>query len=152
MDLFEYQGKELFARAGIPVPTGRVARTPEEAVAAAAEVAPGAAVVLKAQVATGGRGKVGGVKVVPAPADPPDVARVAAEILSLSIKGEPVGALLVEPAAGIRAEYYAAVTFDRRAGAGLFLLSAAGGMEIEEAPEGAMASTHVDPLLGLAAY
>lgn len=152
MDLFEYQGKELFARAGIPVPAGRVARTPEEAVAAAAELAPGAAVVVKAQVATGGRGKAGGVKVVPAPADPAGVARVAAEILALSIKGEPVGAVLVEEGAQIRAEYYAAVTFDRRVGAARFLLSAAGGMEVEEAPEGAMASVRIDPLLGLAAY
>ncbi|HWD08816.1 MAG TPA: ADP-forming succinate--CoA ligase subunit beta [Actinomycetota bacterium] len=152
MDLFEYQGKELFARAGIPVPAGRVARTPEQAVAAAAELAPGAAVVIKAQVATGGRGKAGGVKVVPAPAGADAVSNVAAEILALSIKGEPVGALLVEAAAGIEAEYYAAVTFDRRAGAALFLLSATGGMEVEEAPEGAMASVHVDPLLGLTAY
>jgi len=149
VDLFEYQGKELFARAGIPVPAGRVARTPEEAAAAAAQVVPGAAAVLKAQVATGGRGKAGGVKVVPAGAD---VAAVAAEILALSIKGEPVGALLVEPAAEIEAEYYAAVTFDRRAGSARFLLSSAGGMEVEEAPEGAMVSVLVDPLLGLAAY
>ncbi|HLH28969.1 MAG TPA: ATP-grasp domain-containing protein, partial [Acidimicrobiales bacterium] len=149
MDLFEYQGKELLARAGIPVPAGRVARTPEEAAAAAAQVVPGAAAVLKAQVATGGRGKAGGVKVVPAGAD---VAAVAAEILALSIKGEPVGALLVEPAAEIEAEYYAAVTFDRRAGSARFLLSSAGGMEVEEAPEGAMVSVLVDPLLGLAAY
>lgn len=147
MDLFEYQGKELFATAGIPLPAGRVATTPAEAADAAAAL--GGRVVLKAQVATGGRGKAGGVKVV----DGPEEARaVAADILAMRIRGQAVAALLVEAAVDIEAEYYAAVTFDRRAGSAVFMFSAQGGMDIEEAPEGSMASVVVDPLLGLADF
>jgi succinyl-CoA synthetase beta subunit len=147
VDLFEYQGKELFARAGIPVPEGRVARTPAEAVAAAAEL--GGRVALKAQVATGGRGKAGGIKVVSTPGE---AEAAATAILAMSIRGEPVTALLVEAAVQIDAEYYAAVTFDRRSGGALFMMSSEGGMDIEDAPEGSMASVRVDPLLGLADF
>jgi succinyl-CoA synthetase beta subunit len=147
VDLFEYQGKELFARAGIPVPAGRVARTPAEAAAAARAL--GGRVALKAQVAAGGRGKAGGVRVVDGPAAAEEA---AAAILAMAIKGQPVAALLVEAAVTITAEYYAAVTFDRRSGGALFMVSAQGGMDVEVAPEGSMASVRIDPLLGLADF
>lgn len=147
MDLFEYQGKELLAQGGIPVPPGRLACTPDEARAAAEAL--GGRVVLKAQVATGGRGKAGGVRVV---SGPQEAAAVAAEILAMSIKGEAVSALLVEGAVQIDAEYYAAVTFDRRGGGALFMVSAQGGMEVEAAGEASMATARIDPLLGLADF
>jgi succinyl-CoA synthetase beta subunit len=144
LDLFEYQGKELFARWGIPVPDGRVVTTPEGAREAAAEL--GGRVALKAQVAAGGRGKAGGVKVV---ATPDDAEQAAKLILGMDIGGNQVGQLLVEVASQIDAEYYAAVTLDRRAGTALFMVSSRGGIDVESAGEGSMAAVHVDPLLGL---
>jgi succinyl-CoA synthetase beta subunit len=148
LDLFEYQGKELFARWGIPVPAGRVVDSPTEAGQAAVDL--GGRVALKAQVATGGRGKAGGVKVV----DTPEQATAAAAgILGMSIRGEVVRQLLVETASQIDAEYYAAVTLDRRAGMAVFMLSSRGGVDVEEATvEGSMATVRVDPLLGLAGF
>src|SRR5437867_7377527 len=101
MDLYEYQGKELFKRFGIPVSEGRVASTPEEARAAAEEL--GGQVVVKAQVLTGGRGKAGGVKL----ADGPDEAEARArEILGLDIRGHVVRKVWVEQASEIAKEYY----------------------------------------------
>lgn len=147
MDLFEYQGKELLARWGIPVPKGRVVSTPTEACAAAREL--GGRVALKAQVATGGRGKAGGVKVV----GTADEAEVAADkILGMDIGGFPVEQLLVEAASQIDAEYYAAVTLDRRVGGAVFMVSSRGGIDVEDAGEGSMVSVFVDPLLGLADF
>lgn len=148
MDLFEYQGKELFARWGIPTPAGRVVGSPGDAAQAAVDL--GGRVALKAQVATGGRAKAGGVKVV----DGPEQAReAAAGILGMSIRGEVVHQLLVETATRIDAEYYAAVTLDRRVGMAVFMLSARGGVDVEEASvEGSMATVRVDPLLGLAGF
>jgi succinyl-CoA synthetase beta subunit len=147
LDLFEYQGKELFARWGIPVPDGRVVSTAAEARQAAADL--GGKVALKAQVATGGRGKAGGVKVVGTPDDAEDA---ASRILGMDIGGHPVDRLLVEAASQIDAEYYAAVTLDRRAGMALFMVSSRGGIDVESAGEGSMATVHVDPLLGLADF
>ena len=147
MDLFEYQGKELFSRWGIPVPDGRVVSTPAEARQAAADL--GGKVALKAQVATGGRGKAGGVKVVGTPDDAEQAARA---ILGMDIGGHPVEQLLVEAASQIDAEYYAAVTLDRRAGTAMFMVSSRGGIDVESAGEGSMATVHVDPLLGLADF
>ena len=147
MDLFEYQGKDLFARRAIPVPQGRVVATPDEAHAAAAEL--GGRVAIKAQVAIGGRGKAGGVRLA---ATPGEAREHATQVLGMSIGGFPVERLLVERAAEIQAEYYAAVTFDRRAGAARFMVSAAGGVEVEAGGEAAMTSVIVDPLLGLADY
>src|SRR5215471_15613148 len=101
LDLYEYQGKELFRRFGIPVSDGRLATTPEEARAAAEEL--GGQVVVKAQVLTGGRGKAGGVKL----ADGPDDAeQKAEEILGLDIKGHVVKKLWIEKASDIAKEYY----------------------------------------------
>ncbi|MCX6369838.1 MAG: ADP-forming succinate--CoA ligase subunit beta [Solirubrobacterales bacterium] len=146
MDLLEYQGKQLFARHEIPVPSGIPARTVDEAVAAAEQI--GYPCVVKAQVKIGGRGKAGGVKV----AANADEAREHAEaILGMDIKGFTVHELWIEEASEIEAEYYAAIVFDRSARAALVMLSTQGGMDIEqvsaETPE-AIATLHVDPLLG----
>jgi succinyl-CoA synthetase beta subunit len=146
MDLLEYQGKQLFARHGIPVPAGEPARTVEEAVAAAERI--GYPCAIKAQVQVGGRGKLGGIKL----ADDSSQAREHAEaILGMDIKGLTVRELWIEGASQIEAEYYASFVFDRGAKAVLAMLSTRGGMDIEEvsaqAPE-AIASLHIDPLIG----
>jgi succinyl-CoA synthetase beta subunit len=146
VDLYEHQGKELFRRFGIPVSEGRVARTPEEARAAAEAI--GGPVVVKAQVLTGGRGKAGGIKL----AESPDEAGArAGEILGLDIRGHVVGTLWIEKASEIAKEYYLSVTFDRGEKKPLFMLTTQGGVEIEEvaasSPE-ALARLHVDPLVG----
>ena len=146
MDLYEHQGKELFAQAGIPVAQGGVAFTPDEARAAAEDL--GGRVVVKAQVLTGGRGKAGGVKVV----DGPGPAQEAAgAILGLDIKGHVTRRLLVEQAVAIAAEYYFSITFDRAAKMPLLMLTTMGGMDVEAVAEHhpeALARLHVDPALG----
>jgi succinyl-CoA synthetase beta subunit len=147
VDLFEHQAKELFAAHGVPVPTGRVATTPEEARAIAAEL--GGRVVVKAQVKAGGRGKAGGVKV----ADGPDDAAAKAEaILGMDIKGLTVHKVLVEQASDIAEEYYASFLLDRANRTFLSMASREGGMEIEEVaatkPE-ALARISVDALEGV---
>jgi succinyl-CoA synthetase beta subunit len=150
VDLYEYQGKELFARFGIPVSDGRVAATPEEAQTAAEEL--GGQVVVKAQVLTGGRGKAGGIKL----ADGPEDARAAAEgIFGLDIRGHVVQKLWIEKASDIAKEYYLSVTFDRGEKKPLFLLTTEGGIDIEEVAERspeALARLHVDPLVGFQPY
>lgn len=147
MDLFEYQGKELFGRWGIPVPEGQVASTPDEAAKIAEAF--GGKVVVKAQVQVGGRGKAGGIKVV----ESADEAKAAAEkIIGMDIKGHVVQRVLVEKASDIKAEYYASVMLDRAAKGFLFMVSAKGGMDIEEVAKtepNAIAKVVVDPLLGL---
>jgi succinyl-CoA synthetase beta subunit len=147
MKIHEYQAKELFARAGIPVPQGRVARTPAEAEKAAAAI--GKPVVVKAQVLVGGRGKAGGVKLAATPAE----AREKAEkILGMDIKGEKVQKVLISEAVDIDREIYVAVILDRRTHRPLIMASAEGGVEIEvtarEKPE-AIRRVAVDPLYGL---
>src|SRR5207248_2657355 len=146
MDLLEYQGKQLFARHSVPVPTGKPARSAEEAAAVAEEI--GYPCVVKAQVQIGGRGKAGGIKV----AEDAEAARQHAEaILGMDIHGLTVRELWIEGASEIAAEYYASVIFDRSAKAPLVMLSTKGGMDIEEVAEedpGAIARLHVDPLLG----
>jgi succinyl-CoA synthetase beta subunit len=146
VDLYEYQGKELFRRVGIPVSDGRRADSPQEARAAAQEL--GGPVVVKAQVLTGGRGKAGGIKL----ADGPDDAeQKAKEILGLDIRGHVVRRLWIEKASDIAKEYYLSVTFDRGAKKPLFMFTTQGGVEIEqvaaESPE-ALVRLHVDPLEG----
>jgi succinyl-CoA synthetase beta subunit len=146
MDLLEYQGKQLFARHGVPVPAGRPASTVEEAVTAAEEI--GYPCVVKAQVQIGGRGKAGGIRV----AKDRDEARQHAEaILGMDIRGLTVHEVWIEGASEIASEYYASVVFDRSAKAPLVMLSTKGGMDIEAVAEedpGAIARLHVDPLLG----
>jgi succinyl-CoA synthetase beta subunit len=146
MDLLEYQGKQLFARHGIPVPSGKPASTVAEAVAAADEI--GYPCVVKAQVLIGGRGKAGGIRVVKDHAE----AQVAAEaILGMDIRGFTVHEVWIEAASDIASEYYASIVFDRAAKAPLVMLSTQGGMDIEEVAEktpDALVRIHVDPLLG----
>src|SRR5438874_1511554 len=146
MDLLEYQGKQLFARHGVPVPAGRPATTVEEAVAAADEI--GYPCVVKAQVQIGGRGKAGGIKVAK---DRTEAEAHAKAILGMDIRGLTVHEVWVEGASEIASEYYASVVFDRSAKAPLLMLSTKGGMDIEvvadEDPD-AIARLHVDPLLG----
>src|SRR5881296_3577584 len=146
MDLYEYQGKQLFARFGIPVSEGRLATTPEEARAAASSL--GGPVVVKAQVLTGGRGKAGGVKLAE---DPADAEQKARDILGLDINGHVVRKVWIEQASDIAKEYYLSITFDRGAKKPLFMFTTRGGVEIEqvaeETPE-ALVRLHVDPLEG----
>ncbi len=147
MDLFEYQGKQYFARYGIPVSPGGVADTVDEAVAVAQRV--GYPVVLKAQVKVGGRGKAGGVKLA---SDAAEAATHAGAILGLDIKGHVVKRLWVEHASDIAREYYASFTLDRPNKVHLGMLSAQGGVEIEtvavESPD-AIATLAIDPVVGL---
>jgi succinyl-CoA synthetase beta subunit len=150
VDLYEYQGKELFKRFGIPVSEGRLATTPEEARAAASEL--GGQVVVKAQVLTGGRGKAGGVKLAD---DPADAAQKARDILGLDIRGHVVHRVWIERASEIAKEYYLSVTFDRGAKKPLFMLTREGGVEIEQVAEenpDALARLHVDALEGFHPY
>jgi len=146
MDLYEYQGKQLFARFGIPVSDGRLAATPEEARAAAEEL--GGQVVVKAQVLTGGRGKAGGIQL----AGSPDEAEARArDILGMDIRGHVVKSVWIEKASDIEREYYLSVTFDRGEKKPLFMFTTKGGVDIEEVAEtdpDALARLHVDPLAG----
>jgi succinyl-CoA synthetase beta subunit len=146
MDLYEYQGKELFRRFGIPVSDGRLAESPEEARTAAEEL--GGQVVVKAQVLTGGRGKAGGIKLAE---DPDDAAARAQEILGLDIRGHVVRKLWIEKASDIAKEYYLSVTFDRGAKQALLMFTKEGGIDIEEVAAErpyALVRLHVDPLVG----
>ncbi|GAB3382811.1 ADP-forming succinate--CoA ligase subunit beta [Amycolatopsis echigonensis] len=127
MDLLEHQARDLFAAHGVPVPRGHVAATPDEARAAAVDL--GGAVVVKAQVKTGGRGKAGGVKLA---AGPDDAARIADEILGMDLKGHRVHRVLVTEASDIADEYYVSYLLDRADRTFLAMASAAGGMDIEE--------------------
>src|SRR5207249_7983107 len=123
----EYQGKELFARYGLPVLPGQVAATPEEARDIAAQL--GGLVVIKAQVQAGGRGKAGGVKLAQTPDEAYEKAR---DILALTIKGLPVRKVLVAKAADIAKELYLSIVLDRAKKLPLIMLSAEGGVDIEE--------------------
>jgi len=150
VDLYEYQGKQLFARFGIPVSDGRLATTPEEARAAAEEI--GGPVVVKAQVLTGGRGKAGGVKLAK---DPAEAEAKAHDILGLDINGHIVRRIWIEQASDIAKEYYLSITFDRGTKQPLFMLTTEGGVEIEQVAEenpDALARLHVDPLEGFQPY
>jgi succinyl-CoA synthetase beta subunit len=146
LDLYEYQGKQLFGRYGIPVSEGRLATTPEGARVATEEL--GGPVVVKAQVLTGGRGKAGGIKL----AQTPDEAQArAAEILGMDIRGHVVRKIWIEQASEIAREYYLSLAFDRSAKMPLFIFTTEGGVDIEEVaasnPE-ALVRLHVHPLEG----
>jgi succinyl-CoA synthetase beta subunit len=146
MDLYEYQGKELFKRFGIPVSDGRLAVTSDEARKAAEEL--GGPVVVKAQVLTGGRGKAGGVKLAN---DPADAEQKAKDIIGLDIRGHVVEKLWIETASDIAKEYYLSITFDRGAKQPLFMFTTQGGVEIEEVAANnpdALVRLHIDPLEG----
>ncbi|HLM28894.1 MAG TPA: ADP-forming succinate--CoA ligase subunit beta [Acidimicrobiales bacterium] len=147
MDLYEYQGKQFFARYGIPVSPGEAVPRVDDAVAAAERI--GFPVVVKAQVQVGGRGKAGGIKLA---ADAHDVRTHAADILGMDIKGHTVEIVWIERASDIAEEYYASFTLDRSAKKHLGMLSAQGGVDIEgvaaEDPD-AIAKVWVDPVEGL---
>jgi succinyl-CoA synthetase beta subunit len=146
MDLLEYQGKQLFARHGVPVPDGQPARTVEDAVSAAEAI--GYPCAIKAQVQIGGRGKLGGIKIA---ADRAEAEQYARAILGMDIRGLTVHELWIEGASQIESEYYASVIFDRSAKAPLVMLSTKGGMDIEQVADedpDSIATLHVDPLLG----
>ena len=146
MDLYEYQGKELFRRYGIPVSEGRLATSPAEARDAAEEL--GGPVVVKAQVLTGGRGKAGGIKLA---ATPTEAEARAQEILGLDIRGHVVAKVWIERASDIEREYYLSIAFDRSAKKPLLMFTTQGGVDIEEvaasSPD-ALVRLHVDPLEG----
>ena len=150
MKLHEYQSKRIFARYGVPIPEGDVATTPEEARAIAERL--GGPVVIKSQVLVGGRGKAGGIKLAKTP---DEAERLAAQILSMEIKGLPVRKVLVDRAADIRQEIYLGVVVDRAAARPVMMASSEGGVEIEEVartnPE-AIKKVHVDPFIGLRGY
>ncbi len=146
MDLLEYQGKQLFAKHGVPVPEGRPARTVEDAVQAAEDL--GYPVVVKAQVLIGGRGKAGGIKLA---TNREEAEEHSAAILGMDIKGFTVNELYIEKASDIAEEYYAAIVFDRSAKAPMVMLSRMGGMDVEQIAEtdpNAIVRIHVDPLIG----
>jgi succinyl-CoA synthetase beta subunit len=150
VDLFEYQGKELLRKFEVPVPEGRVATTPEEAASAARGL--GGKVVVKAQVQVGGRGKAGGIKLA---TSSDETRTVAEQILGMDIKGHTVKRVLVERAGDIEAEYYCSFLLDRSERNILGMMSAKGGMDIEEVavtdPD-AIARVHIDPLLGMSEF
>ena len=157
MRLHEYQAKEVLASAGVAVPKGRVARTPDEAADAAGEL--GGCVVVKAQVHAGGRGKAGGVKLVASASEARDAA--AAMLGSTLVThqtgpaGVPVDAVLVEQAIDVDKEIYAAIVIDGSEGGAVVMVSAAGGMDIEEVAESTpekIVRAAVDPVLGLMPY
>ena len=150
MDLLEYQGKQLFAKHGVPVPEGRPAATVQEAVEAAEAL--GYPCVIKAQVLIGGRGKAGGIKLASSREEAEEHAQ---NILGMDIRGFTVHELYVEKASEIDEEYYAAIVFDRSAKKPMVMLSRMGGMDVEEVAEKdpeAMRMTHVDPLIGFSDF
>jgi succinyl-CoA synthetase beta subunit len=149
MKLHEYQGKELFRNVGMPVPQGVVATTAQEVEEAARQMG---RVVVKAQVHVGGRGKAGGVKVASTPEEARDV---ASRILGMDIKGLTVHKVLVEPALAIATEYYAGIVNDRASKRFVLMLSALGGIDIEEVaatqPD-KIVKVAIDPAFGLPDY
>ena len=150
MKLHEYQAREIFRRHGIPVPPDRVAGTPEEAETAAREL--GGPVVIKAQVHVGGRGKAGGVKLA---ADPAQAREKAAQILGMEIKGLVVKKVLLAPAADIAQEAYAGIVIDRKTQRPVLMVSAAGGIDIEEVARETPEKIHkipIDPRYGLLSH
>ena len=147
MDLFEYQGKQYFAKYNIPVSAGGVATTVDEAVAVALTAK--YSVVVKAQVQVGGRGKAGGIKLAN---DETEVRLHAKNILGMDIKGHVVKRVWVEHASDIAEEYYASFTLDRAAKQHLLMLSAQGGVEIEDVAAKdptAIVKLHINPIDGL---
>lgn len=147
MNIHEYQAKEILREHGIPVPPGEVARTPEEAERLAREI--GGMTVVKAQVHTGGRGKAGGVKLA---ADATATREAAAAILGMEINGLTVDRVLVTPAVDIVSEAYVGIILDRVSQCPVFMVSAEGGVDIEEVAKtnpGAITRVAVDPRYGL---
>src|SRR5829696_8592470 len=138
MKIHEYQGKAILKEYGVPVPRGIVARTPDEAEAAARELGTDV-VVVKAQIHAGGRGKGGGVKLAKSPEE---AKQIAADMLGMMLvthqtgaEGREVKTLLVEEGLPIDKEFYLGLTLDRATGRNVFMASSAGGMDIEKVAE-----------------
>jgi len=150
MNIHEYQAKEIFRKFGIPIPPGEIARSAEEAEAIAARL--GGTVVVKAQVHAGGRGKAGGVKLAKTPAE---ARKLAEQILKLRIKDLPVEKVLITPAADIASEAYVGIIVDRSTRRAVFMVSPAGGIDIEEVaaktPEKILRRP-IDPRYGVQAF
>ena len=158
MKIHEYQGKAILKEYGVPVPRGIVARTPEEAEAAAIELGTDV-VVVKAQIHAGGRGKGGGVKLAKSPAE---AKQIASEILGMQLvthqtgpEGQEVKTILIEEGLPIDREFYLGITLDRVTGRNVFMASSEGGMDIEkvaeETPELILKET-IDPSVGLRGF
>ena len=157
MKIHEYQAKEILARFGVPVPRGRVARTPQEARQVAQEL--GGPVVIKAQVHAGGRGKGGGIKLA---ANPAEAEAAAARIIGMTLvtpqtgpEGRKVKAVLVEEQVAAERELYLGIVIDNSAGRPVVMASAAGGMEIEEVAARSPEAIHkvtADPAVGFQPY
>jgi succinyl-CoA synthetase beta subunit len=147
MKIHEYQAKQIFARYGLPVPSGEVATTPDEAKGIAERI--GKPVMIKAQVHVGGRGKAGGIK----QADNPDQAyKMASQVLGMEIKGLVVKKVLVTECMDIASEAYLGVIVDRKSKKPVIMVSAAGGIDIEEVAKQTPEKIHklqVDPIIGL---
>lgn len=150
MKLYEYEGKELFCKFGIPVPKGSLVKTAGEARRAAVKLAK--EVIVKAQVLAGGRGKGGGIR---SAETPEDAGRIADDILSRQVQGYKVGSLLVEEKLNIANELYMAIIIDHEHGAPIALVSGQGGIKIEEVARinsEKIASELIDPIYGLRSY
>ena len=149
MNLHEYQARDILRGHGIPVPPGEVAETPEQARAIAQRLGDRGGVVVKAQVHAGGRGKAGGVKLAK---DPIEAGALAKRILGMSIKGLVVRRVLVAPAVEIVSESYVGIIVDRASQRPVVMISAAGGIDIEEVATKTPEKIHrlaVDPRYGL---
>jgi succinyl-CoA synthetase beta subunit len=150
VNIHEYQAKDILRAAGVPIPPGEIAHTPEEAEAIAKKI--GGMVVVKAQVHAGGRGKAGGVKLAKTPAE---AREIASKILGMQIKGLTVYTVLVTAAADIASEAYVGIILDRATKKPVFMVSPAGGIDIEEVaastPEKIL-KLPVDTRYGLQAY
>lgn len=150
MKLYEYEGKGLFAKNGIPVPRGYPAATPQEAEEAAGSI--GRPVVVKSQILQGGRGKAGGIRFAHTPAEAGSIAK---EILGTQLKSESVKRLLIEEKIKIAGEYYLSVTIDAAKGCPVIMASPAGGVDIEETASkdpGKIVTEHVNIFRGLMPY
>jgi succinyl-CoA synthetase beta subunit len=148
--IHEYQAREIMARAGVPFSRGKVAATPDEVETIAREF--GVPVVVKAQVHVGGRGKAGGVKFGKSPEE---ARQVASQILGMNLKGLTVKKVLVSESIDIASEAYLGVIVDRKTKRPVMMVSAAGGVEIEEVAKQTPEKIHkhvIDPLFGLRAY
>jgi succinyl-CoA synthetase beta subunit len=150
LDLYEHHGKELFARHGIALPESAVARSADEARAAAERL--GGRVAVKSQVQIGGRGKAGGIVLVK---EPDEAADAAGRMLSGGFRGAPVTRVLIETLVDIAGEFYCAITLDRSEGMYMAMVSSKGGMDIEEIARtdpDAIRRTRLDPVIGLKDY
>ncbi len=147
MKLYEYMGKDLFSSYGIAVPRGRMASTPGEAAAVAAEI--GGEVVVKSQILSGKRGKGGGILFASSPGE---AGEAAAKILGGTVQGLKVESVLVEEKIKIDRELYLSITVDGSAKKPVLIASASGGMDIEDVPDEEIIKYHIDPFVGLQPY